>query len=141
MSIQVTWHNDYQTAISVVYQRPWDWDQFDAAGAQVFTLLDSVQHPVDLVFDVRQAGVPPHGAFERFRNALQGDHANTRQVIFVGEQFFITHFLDTLSKIYGRFSPASRLRFVDSWQEAELLIAQGRDNPPAAPDSLRGDPQ
>jgi hypothetical protein len=44
MSIQVAWHNDNQTAISIYYQRPWDWVQFEAAREQLTNLLDNIQH-------------------------------------------------------------------------------------------------
>ena len=128
MSIQVDWHNDIQTAITICYQQPWDWAEFEAAREQLLILLDSLQHPVDLILDVRKAGPPPEGAILRFRKTLQTDHPNTRQVIFVGEQYLITSFLDIIFHIYGRFLPESRLRFVNSLEEAELLISDGRES-------------
>ncbi len=127
MTIQVSWHNDHQTAITICYQRPWDWAEFEKARVQLLALLDGTHHPVDLVLDVRDAGAPPSGAFGHFQKSLQTNHPNTRQVIFLGERLLVTSFLDVLLRVYGRFTSTSLIRFVDSLEEAEALLAQGGD--------------
>jgi hypothetical protein len=85
--------------------------------------------------DVCEADVPPNGALCRFRKTLQADHPNTRLVIFVGEKYLISRFLNILFRIYGRFFPASRIQFVNSLEEAELLISHRGDSLQIAPDS------
>jgi hypothetical protein len=132
MSIQVAWGNDEQTIIAITYQQPWDWQEFEAAATKITALLDSVQQPVDLIFDVREGGRPPRGAIDRFRRTLKADHPNTRLVIFIGGQLIITSFLQTIFRVYGHFFQSSRIRFVDSKEEAYALSAQGRDRPAEA---------
>ncbi len=127
MTIQVSWRNDRQTAITICYQRPWDWAEFETARIQLLALLEGTHHPVDLILDVRQAGAPPDGAINRFHKTLQTNHPNTRQVIFLGERYLVTSFLDVLLRVYGRFNSASLIRFVDSLEEAEALLVQGGD--------------
>lgn len=55
MSILVEWDNVEQTAIRLVYESTWNWrDHFLALDA-VNTLMNTVQHPVDLVLDLQRS--------------------------------------------------------------------------------------
>jgi hypothetical protein len=132
MSIQAAWDNDSKTIVSLTYHQPWNWEELEVATVQINALLDSVNCPVDVIIDVREGGQPPSGALDRFRKALRNDHPNIRHVIFVGNKDVVTGFLEIIFRVYGRLSPTSRLRFVNSIEEARTLAAQERDGLPGA---------
>jgi hypothetical protein len=55
MGILVEWDNESHTAIRLVYGNTWNWrDHFLALDA-ASSLMASVQHPVDLILDLRNS--------------------------------------------------------------------------------------
>lgn len=52
MCIRVEWSNEAQTAIRIIYEEGWNWRDHHLALDVVNTLLDTVAHPVDLLFEL-----------------------------------------------------------------------------------------
>lgn len=133
MGIQVTWDNPEQNTLLIQYHRPWDWPQFNAAVAEMKTLLDSVSHTVDIIFDIRDAGFPPQGAVQRFKEASEINHPNTGLLIYVAPNL-LTQFVKSIVRIieaaFGRFG--AEFLFVTTIEQAHELIAQKRGTHPKA---------
>jgi hypothetical protein len=101
MSVGVEWDNDGKTAIRFIYQDSWTWEEFHSSIQQGLLLMDTVNHSVDHIYDVTEAGSMPSGAigqFSRLRNQRQ--HPNIRRRVLVGANRFIRLFSDVIIKIY-----------------------------------------
>ncbi|MGB1288294.1 MAG: hypothetical protein ACPG7F_17295, partial [Aggregatilineales bacterium] len=100
MSIDVTWDTDAKTVLMVSYEKPWTWDEFNQAIDDVQMLLDSVNHPVHMIFDIRGAGFPPQGAMQRFRRTTQINHPNVDLLIYIAPSM-LARFIGTINTILG----------------------------------------
>jgi hypothetical protein len=129
MGITIGWHNDDKNIILLTYTRPWDWTDFEAAAKEMIELLDSVNHPVDMIFDIRKAGAPPQGALKRFREVAETNHPNGRWLVFVGGGSIVMRFLDLFTRLYGLTRNVPYFRFVYSMEEALKLIARRQTQP------------
>lgn len=130
MAMTVEWDNDAKTILCLCYEARWDWDDFTAAEAAMQRLLDSVDHPVDLIFDVSSGSFPPPGAMARFREVTDNPHPNVRYLVFVGPGL-VVRFLQSLIRImnalYGDSFNIPPFSFTESMNEARLLL-QTRNN-------------
>ncbi len=133
MGINITWDNPQQTVILVQYQRPWDWSQFSAALGELKNLLDSVHHTVDIIFDIRDAGFPPQGAVQRFKQASELNHPNGGLLIYVAPNLlaqFVKSIVRIIEAAFGRFE--ADFLFVSTPEQARDMIAQRRGTQPKA---------
>jgi hypothetical protein len=124
MGIKVAWDTEEQTAICLVFDKPWTWDDFEDANRQMLTLLNSVQHKVDIIFDISNAGFPPSGALQRFKKVAQNHHPNTRLLVYVGGKEFVMNFLKLMVVIYGKAFQPPAFNFAGTLTEARELIRQ-----------------
>ncbi|MEO8609251.1 MAG: hypothetical protein ABI690_15275 [Chloroflexota bacterium] len=131
MPITVEWDNPQQTAVLFTYQRPWTWREFDTAIRQTLTLLDGVQHKVDIIFDIRRGGIPPPEAVRHFKSASEITHSNMGQYVYVAPSMlttFVKNVIQILNRAYGGFGNfrVPDIVFTKSPEEARAFIVQVR---------------
>jgi hypothetical protein len=115
MPIIVEWDNPEQTAVLINYQRPWTWKDFDAAIKRMLELFDSVQHKVDVIFDIRNGGFPPPDAMKRFKAAAEINHPNGGQLVYVAPGMlaqFVKSLVQVLSRAFWGFGTFEDPKFV-----------------------------
>ncbi len=131
MPISVEWDNSQHTAILFTYQRPWTWREFDAAIEQTLALASSVDHKVDVIFDLRNGGFPPRDAVQRFKAASEITHPNVGQYVYVAPSMlaqFVKNVIQILNRAYGGFGnfKVPNIVFTKSLEEARTFLAQLR---------------
>ncbi len=126
LSIRTAWDNEEKTSILVTYKQPWDWKDFEAAQAEINSMMGSTDQLVNLIFDVRQGGAPPPGAMIRFRAVVQSQHPNRGAIIFVGGAMMVQTFLNLIVRIFGKTVNDPNFVFANSLEEARSLIALRR---------------
>lgn len=55
MSILVAWDNDAKSVLRITYEESWNWKDHRITQDVVNTLLSTVDHPVDLVFEIQES--------------------------------------------------------------------------------------
>jgi len=98
MGIEVHWDNPEQTIVMIVYTRPWTWKDFDAAIEQMVAMFNSVNHQVDVVFNILDAGFPPADAMSHFKKAAEIKHVNGGMLIYVAPKV-LTQFVNGIVRI------------------------------------------
>jgi hypothetical protein len=131
MSISVEWDNAEQTTILFTYQRPWNWNEFDAAVEQSLAYLDMVQHPVDVIFDLRSGGFPPKDAVWRFKTAAEITHPNIGKYVYVAPSIlviFVKNVIEILNRAYGGFGnfQVPPITFVKTPEEGRAFLDEAR---------------
>jgi hypothetical protein len=127
MTITLKWDNPEETILIIQYEKPWTWAEFSRAYEDMFTYLNSVKHPVDMVFDIRNGGFPPPGAITRFRQVGQTEHPNGRRLVFVAPKLlsqFVNSTLDILKIAYLGAFQSPKFLFVTSLEEARILLSE-----------------
>lgn len=122
MTITVSWLDDRQTCILMIYDRQWTWNDFQAAYKQVNQHFSSVPHKVDFIIDIHQAALPPPNGLSYFKQVSENQHANLGRIIVVGAPVFIRGIVNLLTTVYrGRYQPPD-FTFVPNLEEARKLI-------------------
>jgi hypothetical protein len=83
MSIKVAWDNADRTIISFDFDNRWDWDELYAASDQATEMLDSVDHMVDFIMDIRETVIPKDFMSHAERLA-SGSHPRRGVMVVVG---------------------------------------------------------
>jgi hypothetical protein len=127
MPISIEWDNPQQTAVVITYQRPWTWKEFDAAIEQLVARFDSVQHQVDVIFDIRNGGFPPPDAMKRFKAAAEIEHPNGGQLVYVAPSLlaqFVKSLVQVLERAFWSFGTFEGPKFVftKSLEEARAYL-------------------
>jgi hypothetical protein len=83
MPISVTWLNPEKTIIHLSYIKPWNWSDFESAVIQANMLLDTVDHPVNMIIQMHD-GLPREINPARFRTVFSNFHKNIRSTALLG---------------------------------------------------------
>jgi hypothetical protein len=127
MPITIDWDNPEKTAVLITYHAPWTWKEFDVAVKQMVALFDTVQHKVDVIFDIRKGGFPPPDAMKRFKAAAEIDHPNGGQLVYVAPGMlaqFVKSIVQVLSRAFwglGTFEDP-KFVFTKSMEEAHAYL-------------------
>ena len=122
MPIFVEWFGEPKTTSCWAFQSPWTWDEFAEAQLQFRKLVNSANHEIDIVADMRLAQKPPQDVLSHFRRVQSSIHSNRYRVIMVGGSILVQNLADIFNRIY----PNSRTNFiiVDNMEEALNIISQ-----------------
>ena len=122
MGIRLEWDNEEKTVLCHVYEGNWTVDDFYLAVDESRKLLLGVDHPVDLIIDMRTGGDPPSGVLSAYQYADRQVPDNQRLIVMVNPGAVMQAF----NRIVGNIAPrASENRYlVDSMEEARELIAR-----------------
>jgi hypothetical protein len=119
------WDDEEHTILRVTYLPGWTWDDLENNLSVEQHMLDSVDHRVDVITDLRNTQLPP-GAISRLPKIAQSPpytHPNSGGVVMVGSPSFMKEVVALYKRLYGQ---ASRLTMVSNLPEARALIAEIR---------------
>jgi hypothetical protein len=121
LPISIGWVDDNRTAIREVFTGIIDIDELDGAFDRTLELINSVDHPVDVLLIFGQAELPG-GILARFPRIAghheYWNHRHLRRVFVVGANSLIR----VVMKIYMQIYPAQGSRFVVADTEAEAYL-------------------
>lgn len=118
MGISVQWDNSEQTIIRFAYVGNWSFgDLFDAM-QDARTLMDTVDHPVHGIIDMRESKLMPNGALSLGRNVTMRKHPNQGRTVIVGASGFARTLYDVYRKVYRTTFDESAYAFANSLEEA-----------------------
>ncbi|MCB9457710.1 MAG: hypothetical protein H6671_17130 [Anaerolineaceae bacterium] len=124
MSITTAWGNPEQTVIHLTFKRGWTWAQLKTAVAQADDLLTSVDHTVDLLIDIREAGGVPgdflSAAGELFASGEA--RANEGRKIVLGAGPLIRTAYNGLVRVYGYRMKNRPFVFAANWSQAQGML-------------------
>lgn len=126
MGITVAWGNADQTYLLIVFEKPWNWDDFQGAVDRMNILFKDITHKADLLIDIRNAGFPPEGAVRRFKSVGEQQQPNVDQVIYIAPRV-LAHFIQSINQVISAVFfnyKAPNFVFVSTLEEAYILVAQ-----------------
>jgi hypothetical protein len=132
MPINVKWDDDQKNAVLITYLRPWTWKEFDVAIKEMIDLFETVNHKVDIIFDIRKGGFPPPDAMKRFKAAAEIDHPNGGQLVYIAPSMlaqFVKSLVQILDRAFWGFGTFKSPKFVftKSLEEAHDFLADFHD--------------
>jgi len=127
MAITWVWDNEEKTIIRYIFQGAWGWEDFYQILAEVHTTMDNVEHPVNLIIDVRKSGILPTNALSnisRLRNAPASP--NTGRAVLIGGNMFIQRLYVMLHKLYPEM--VKQFSLAQTLEEAQAILSQPLEN-------------
>lgn len=124
MNIKVFWDNDAQTIMRYQFFKGWSWADLRNIFDEGYALLDTVDHPVDVIMDFSEASIfAPSGAINQARHVSNNQrHANLGLTAVVGSSF-ISSIFHMINKLAGNMSEKWDITFVNSLAEAYEAVA------------------
>ena len=123
MSIQVNWANDTQNIVHLTFERGWTWDDLKGAIHQADALIDSMEHTVHLIIDIRNGGIPNDFLAAAGDIFAQGEaRANEGKRVVIGAGILIRAAYRSLQAVYGAKLADRPFHFAGSVDEAYGII-------------------
>lgn len=124
MTISIRWYNPEKTIILWERHDQTTWDDLHLKYNDVYTMLDSVNHPVDIIFYSRVSSVPSN-ALPYLTRLLEREHPNERMRVIVNASSHLMRLLDIL--MIRRADKTDKVYFVKTLEEAVALIRKVRE--------------
>jgi hypothetical protein len=122
MPITVRWDNDAKTIIYYIFDSAWTWDEFNTIYKDVYAMLDTVEHKVHAIVDLRTSRLLPRDTLTEMRRLTYEQHKNGGITIFITANALARTFYSILSNVYRRAREIFRL--VNTPEEAYAVIAE-----------------
>jgi hypothetical protein len=122
MPIDVEWDNAEKTIVRQTYGREVTYNDYYDGVKKRFELISSVEHPVDLIIDLRGANPNLKGLVSAGRYASRHVPPNQRFVLLVGANLFIRSLVNTFIKILPKVS--DKIYFVATLEEARKFLQE-----------------
>lgn len=124
MPIEVKWDNEEKTVLCFEYKGVWEWDDVFPVIEKGDKMIDEVDHPVGIVFDMTESAGVPKGVFSQTKRANRNIHKHVKYRVTVGANRFIEILVSSYQKIYGAMGGESTTAFASTREEAHTLIAE-----------------
>lgn len=125
MPFSFRWDNDDKTIMRFVAEGRWNWNDFHKNVRRSTLWLDQVQHPVDVIFDLRSGDRLPVGAVGHLRSVGTETHANsTGRAVLLGVDAETQRLLGAVDGVYQ--DSHRLLRFAETDEAAAAIIAEWR---------------
>jgi hypothetical protein len=122
MPIEFDWENDDQTVLRLVAIDPWNWNDFHKNMRLATFWLDTVDHPVELIVDLRRSETLPAGALGHIRSLGKPLHPNMRsRLVMIGLDASVAGPLGGAAGIYQ--AGPRLIHFVQTNEEAQSVMA------------------
>jgi len=123
MSVHVEWDSEERSIILWSFVGRWTWGEFDDAFKTVRAMLDSINHPVDIICDMRQMSILPPDIVSRFKANYLQKTDRIRFLLMVGMDADLQLFWNTFTDLpYARQLKAY---YFETPEEARQFSASG----------------
>lgn len=124
--VTVDWLDQDKQTIVVTYQRDgWTWSDYQNSLDKQFELIDSVEHPVDIVVMVNNTHLlPKGGSLVTAIRKINAAHERQRNTVIVGAGGPLTIFARNMLKIIPN---RTKFLFADNLEEAKELLLKHRE--------------
>lgn len=126
MPIRVIWDNEEKTVIQYLYEGRWTWDDFYKALNQARAMIDTVNHKVDFIVNIKSSSILPENALSRGQSIGSSPHPNQGVTIVVGANSFMQSMYNIFSKVYGKAAGNLKISFVATPEEAQAKLKERR---------------
>ena len=124
---RVGWYNPERTIMVFDVMGPWHLHEAVEAIRYAREIMVALGHPIHTIFeyDTDYATILPRGAtVSHVRQLIEADIPNGKLVILIRQDALTSTVFNILKKHYLVRQIAAKYRFVNSWDEAMVLIEQ-----------------
>ncbi len=122
MPVNVKWYDERQAVLWYSYEGRWTWDEFYQAFEHGNEMIESVEHKVDTIIDLRRSSLLPSNVMSRGNFMSAKLHPRHGTTVVVGANSFVQLLYDMFRKLYGKTADKMHLRFVQTLDEAFTIL-------------------
>ena len=129
MAIQVFWHDEGKQLIRCDVNGRWTWDDLQKALRQTIGMMDSVQHKVDFIIDLRGGSfmANPLSILAQAQSvATPETHPNEGVKVVIGANGLVRTVYDGYRRITTSMGKNQVFQFANTMDEAHRIINQQR---------------
>jgi hypothetical protein len=126
MAITIIWDNSEHSIIRMTFPATWTWKQMDATVAEACLMMDTVQHQVDVIIDIKNTNLIPDNAFWRFHKLTQIKHHNRGSVILVSGNGFVRTMTETVRRLADDLFEGNMFVLTASIEDARATLFKKR---------------
>lgn len=124
MGVTIHWDNPEKTIIRYDFADPWTWEELVQVFIDDDALLDSVDHPVHLVFNAETMRTVPSRPLAVFRDLADEVKPRTGLLVIAGNNLWFQKLGEIFYNVYGvNLEGLPGIKTVSTLAEARALIA------------------
>ncbi len=130
MAMQVGWQDNNKEIIRCTTDGRWTWDDLQRALNATIKLMDTVEHKVDFIIDLRRGSfaINPLSILGQARNvATPETHPNEGVKVVLGANGMVQTAYDGYRRIIASMGKTQVFHFADSEDHAHQIIERERD--------------
>ena len=126
MPIDLNWDADDAKIIRVTVNGDWTWEMMETALEQAIGMMDSVQHKVHYIIDIRNGQLDLGSALKQAQKAATPEtHPNEGIKVVVGANFMIRTLYSAYRTMIERMGKQQEFLFADTPEQARAMIGNG----------------
>lgn len=127
MAITLAWDETDASIIQVNVSGDWTWDMMETALTEAIGMMDSVNHRVHYIIDIRAGRLDLASALRQAQQAATPEtHRNEGIKVVVGANMMIRTLYGAYRKMIERMGKDQEFLFADTIDEARTMIARAR---------------
>lgn len=99
--VVVRWHNNKQTIIYATVPTEWTWQDACEMIERVYQLQETVNHPTDIIYDLRNINPLPKAAILNIRRMMNSEHPNDRLNVILTRDTFLRQMLELVVRTFA----------------------------------------
>jgi len=128
MLANVSWEDGSKTVLIFQFTGLWSVQDYYIIVDQSNTMMDTVEHTVNMIIDLQHSKSLPDGFLSAVRSVSKRPHPNSGRVALVGLNAFVRAIIDVYRKTMGKNADAW-MTFVPSYDDAHQFFASAHKIP------------
>lgn len=123
MAIDLAWDQTDSRVIGVTVRGDWTWEMMESALEQAIGMMDSVDHTVHYIIDIREGRLDLASALKQAQQAATPEtHPNEGVKVVVGANMMIRTLYGAYRKMTERLGKDQEFLFADTPEQARQMI-------------------
>jgi hypothetical protein len=123
MGITIGWDNEEKSVMRFEYHGIWSWEEFYKNIEEANQMMDTVNHPVVSIIDMRDSPYLPPNAAVHIRNVIRMSmsHNNSGISVFLKATRIIEAMIEVLRQVYPDILEQTEWLYCDTLEEAREI--------------------
>lgn len=120
MAVQISWGNEHKTFTVFEFIGTWTWEEYYAARDKGVSMVNSVDHTVNIIVDISQSSFFPQNMLTHFRSSVNQAPRPFDLCVIVSQ----SRFVEALVNVLSRLKLMTKFRLVKTRDEALEIFRQ-----------------
>lgn len=126
MGVYVQWDSDEKRVVIWTLVGRWSWNEFQAAWEMMHSMLASIEHKVDFIYDVRHMSMLPADTITRLKGNYLNLPSKVGHLLAVGVDTNLRLFWNTFTDL--PYANHLKMTYFDTLEDAIAYVQTGKGN-------------